>query len=278
MEKRVLIDTWQKVTKDDFLKFGLFPQGSLDTVVGRLLIPDMAFSGFAVVQSGPAEVTVSEGRLFANGKVFFNNQEGGTQLDLLARLPATTRRIVAVTAWGQEIDSKLEPRTFLADAETRAVVARETSTEHWRWTNIAAVSGLEGPDPQPPAVPTDVMVIAWVTLTNLGVESIRMNTEGMAPTLRDAQSRLAALDLWRLIFGGRLDTLAADLLALATRIYGLAQFSLVRQIARDLALLKDQARLPDQFTSYGYDHFLTDAESDPAHVDWLAKIEEGVRF
>jgi type I site-specific restriction endonuclease len=53
-------------------------------------------------------------------------------------------------------------------------------------------------------------------------ESVRMNTEGMAPTLRDAQTRLNALDLWRLIFGGRLDTLAADLLALATRFYGLA--------------------------------------------------------
>src|SRR5262245_50425436 len=117
MEKRVLIDTWQKVTKDDFLKFGLFPQGSFDTVVGRLLIPDMAFSGFKVAQSGPAEVTVAEGRLFASGKVFFNNQDGGTPIDLLARLPATTERIVAITVWGQELDSKLEPRTFLADAE-----------------------------------------------------------------------------------------------------------------------------------------------------------------
>jgi hypothetical protein len=233
MEKRVLIDTWQKVTKDDFLKFGLFPQVSFDTIVGKLLIPDLAFSGFATVQSGPAEVTVSEGKLYANGKVFFNDQQGGTEVDLLARLPAVTRRIVAITVWGNEQDSKLEPRTFLADAETRAVVARETATEHWRWANIGAVSGIESPDPQPPAVPTDVMTVAWVTLSNTGIESIRMNTEGMASSLRDAQNRLNALDLWRLIFGGRLDTLAADLLALATRIYGLAQFSLVRQMARE---------------------------------------------
>jgi hypothetical protein len=86
--------------------FPIFPQGSFDTVVGRLLIPDLAFSGFAVTQTGPAEVTVSEGRLFANGKVFFNNQDGGTPVDMLARLPATTRRIVAITVWGVETDSK----------------------------------------------------------------------------------------------------------------------------------------------------------------------------
>jgi hypothetical protein len=278
MEKRVLIDTWQKVTKDDFLKFGLFPQGSFDTVVGRLLIPDLAFSGFAVTQTGPAEVTVAEGRLFANGKVFFNNQEGGTQQDMLARLPAVTRRIVAITVWGLEQDSKLEPRTFLVDSETRAVVSRETSTEHWRWANIGAASGFEGPDPQPPAVPTDVMTVAWVTLTNLGVESIRMNTEGMAPTLREADSRLNEFDGWRGRVGTRLDTLGSDLASLATRLIGTARQNFVLDVVRDLSRVKQRIGLPDDYTAWSEDHFLDTSESDVLHVDYLCRIDEGVRF
>ena len=278
MEKRVLIDTWQKVTRDDFLKFGTFPRDSFDTVVGKVLIPDMAYSGFAVVQSGAAEVTVANGHLLNLGKVYVNDSEGGTTVDLLSRLPAATKRMVAITVWGTETDAKLEARTFLTDAETRATVARETATERWRWANIGPVSGVEGPDPGPPTLAADVCPVAWVTLSTTGIELIERATDFLVPTLREADNRLNEIDIWRLIIGTRLDTLAADLLALAARIAGLAKWNLVRMIANDLARLKDAARADDAWTSYAVDHFLTADESDIGHVDYLARIEEGIRF
>ena len=37
-------------------------------------------------------------------------------------------------------------------------------------------------------------------------------------------------------------------------------------------------RLPDTHTAWGADHFLTPDESDIAHIDYVAKVEEGVRF
>jgi hypothetical protein len=278
MQKRVVGSAFQKVTVEDFNNLGEFTRDSLDTIVGKLLIPDIGFSGFQTVLSGPAEVTVGLGYLFDRGKVYFNDTQGGFRVDLLSRVPAATRKIVAITAWGTESDTQLEPRTFLTDAATRATVARETTTEHWRWANIGAVSGIEGPDPQQPAVPTDVIVIAWVTMSTTGVESILMNLEGMVPTLREADNRLNAFDIWRLVIGSIIDTLRSELLALAKRINGLATFNLVRQVAHDVANLKELSNLPDSYVSYGLDNFLTPAETDLAHVDQLSKIEEGVRF
>jgi hypothetical protein len=278
MQKRVIGSAFQKVTVEDFNNLGEFTRDSLDTIVGKLLIPDIAFSGFQTVQSGPAEVTVGLGYLFSGGRVYFNDTQGGFRVDLLARVPAATRKIIAITTWGTEQDTQLEPRTFLTDALSRATVARETTTEHWRWANIGAVSGIEGPDPQQPPVPQDVITICWVTMNTTGIESILMNDEGMAPTLREEDNRLNAFDIWRLVIGSILDTLRSDLNALSARINGLAPFGLVRQIAQDTAILKERADLPDTYVSYGYDNFLTPDESDLDHVDWYARIEEGVRF
>ena len=278
MEKRVLIDTWQKVTRDDFLKFGTFTRDSLDTIVGKLLIPDLAFEGFGCMQTGPSQVTVSTGHLFYNGNVFVNDSTGGTSLDMIAHLPAATFRIATVSAYGTEIDAELEARTFLTDADTRATVARETATEHWRWANIAAAYGMEGPDPQPPALAANVCPLAYVKLSTTGVVSITRADDYVVPTLREEDNRLNEIDIWRLIIGTRLDTLASDLLALAAKIIGLAKYEFVQRVAADLARTKDLIRIPELYTAWGADHFLATDKSDITNVAWLAKIEEGVRF
>ena len=278
MEKVVKISPWQKVTTDDYNKFGVFARQSFDTVVGKTLIPDIAFEGFVCAQTGPAEVTVAPGHLWYLGKIFVNDSTGGTQIDLSAHLPAATRRIITISAYGTEMDSKLEARTFLTDADTRATVARETSTEGWRWANVAAVAGVEGPDPQASALATNVCPLAYVTLSTLGVESIQRASDFVVPTLRGLNSRMNEFDLWRIQIGTLIDTLRSDLAALAAQIYGLAKMAIVRQLAADVGRLKDKFRLPDAYQSYAVDHFLTNAETDMTHVDQLCKVEEGVRF
>jgi hypothetical protein len=278
MERKVIVDTWEKLSSGDVLNMGSFPRGSFDTIVRDLLIPDQAFSGFETVQSAPGSVTVGIGHLFNEGKVYFNDSQGGTEVDLLSRLPAVTKRIVAITVWGEEKNTSEEPRTFLTDAETRATVSRATPTQNWRWANVAPVSGIEGPDPVAPAIPAGSVVVAWVTLTTLGVESIQRAEDNLAPTLRGVSNAVKDLNAWRLIFGSRLDTLASDLLALAKRIIGLATFEFVRVVTADVARMKDLMKLPTVYTAYDADHYLTTAKSDPLHVDWLALIEEGVRF
>lgn len=278
MERKVVVDTWEKLSSNDVLNFGNFPRASFDTIVREVLIPDQAFAGFEVTQSGPGAVNVGAGHLYNEGKVYFNDSQGGTTVDLLSRLPATTKRIVAITVWGQEMDTSEEPRTFLTNAETRAVVSRATPTQNWRWANVSPVSGVEGPDPVPPGIPAGSVVVAWVTLTTLGVSSIQRADDNLVPTLRAVSNGIKDLNAWRLIFGTRLDTLASDLLALAKRIIGLATFEFVRAVTADVARMKDKMKLPSTYSAYDADHYLDTSKSDPTHVDWLARIEEGIRF
>src|SRR4051794_32262182 len=123
MLRRVLIDNLQQVTVEDFNNFGLFPQQTNDAYMADLG-PGAGFAGFSVVQSDVAEVTVGAGRLYVtDGRVFFNTTEGGEVIDLLPLLPVVTRKYVVIAAWGTEVETETEPRSFLTDAVTRTTVA-----------------------------------------------------------------------------------------------------------------------------------------------------------
>jgi hypothetical protein len=278
MERKVNIQDWQKVTVEDFNNFGLFPRYSFDHIVADTLIPGMAYTGFTTVQTAPAVVTVGNGRLYHNGLVFYNDSEGGASLDLLSVLPVVTRRYVGVVVWGQEVETDTEPRTFLTDPVTRATVARVVSTENRRWANISTVVGAEGPDPQRPSVASNTLAVAWILLDTTGIVSIEMIEENRAPNLANLDARMDENDAWRSATASRLDTLATDIAALALRLNGTAGMKFVLKIAADVARVKETLDLPDTYTAWGADHFLTPDESDITHVDYLAKVEEGIRF
>jgi hypothetical protein len=278
MERKVNIQDWQKVTVEDFNNFGLFPRSSFDHIVGDTLIPTMAYTGFTAVQTAPAVVTVGNGRLYHAGLVFYNDSEGGSSLDLLGVLPVVTRRYVGVVVWGQEVETDTEPRTFLTDPVTRATVARVVSTENRRWANVSTVVGAEGPDPQHPSVASNTLAVAWILLDSTGIVSIQMVDENRAPNLTNLDDRMNEMDAWRAGATSRLDTLATDMASLALRINGTASMRFVMKVAADVARVKEVLNLPDTYSSWGADHFLTTDESDVTHVDYLAKIEEGIRF
>ena len=278
MERKVNIQDWQKVTVEDFNNFGLFPRASFDHIVEDVLIPSMGFTGFTTVQTAPAVITVGNGRLYHAGHVFYNDSEGGQSLDLLSVLPVVTRRYVGVVVWGQEVETDTEPRTFLTDPVTRATVARVVSTENRRWANISTVVGGEGPDPVWPSIASNNLAVAWVLLDTTGIVSITMVEENRAPNLSDLDARMNENDAWRTRATSRLDTLATDIAALAARLNGTASMKFTLKIAADLARTKETLNLPDNYTSWGADHFLTTDESDMTHVDMIAKVEEGIRF
>jgi hypothetical protein len=277
MERRKLIDENQKVTQTDFLDFGLFPQQTFDDIGEGLLIPDQAFWGFPTVANGTNLVT-GGGSLITGGVIYVNDDSGGTTFDLLPRMPVATRKIVTVGVWGQEIDSDQEPRTFLIDATTRATEARVTSTERLRRAELSLVSGIEGPDPMPPALASNVLAVADVLLDTTGVVSVTMREENRAPNLRSLQIMAKAFDVWRLRISSLIDTLMTELAALAGRIRGLAPMSVVFPMMQQLAQVKDAVGLPETYTASGADYYLTEAGSDKTDADWLAMIEEGIRF
>jgi hypothetical protein len=279
-ERLVKIQQDQQVTDTDLNKIGAFAQSSLDHVVNDGIEPGKKFTGFVVVQSGPAQVTVGAGRLFNAGSVYYRDDDGGVVVDLLSLLPTVTGKIVTIAVWGQTQDTALEPRTFLVDVDTEQTEARTVATEARRFCNVNPVSGIEAADPVAPALDANVLAVAYVRLSPAGVVSVTAVEENRLVSTRGVANRTTDLEIWRNRAGARLDVLDTSVAGIQASLAGLAPNELVFDMARDVARLKELSELPDTYTYYSADRFLTvdTSDSDTGNVNWLAKVEEGVHF
>lgn len=277
-ERIVKIHPNQQVSDSDLNAIGVNARAGLDHVVQDAVEPGRRFTGFQALQTSGAQVTVGAGRLYDAGRVFFRDDEGGVVLDLITVLPAVTRRVVTVVAWGTESDAQVEPRTFLVDVETEQTQGQMVATQVRRFANIDTVSGVESSDPKPPAIDGNLLAIADIVLTPGGVESVTMRGANKLASIAGNTRRLDELDGWRGRAGARLDVLDTNLAGVSSQLQGLAPTGLVLEVARDVARLKELAELPATYTSYDADRFLTLAKSDTEHVDYQAFTREGIRF
>jgi hypothetical protein len=278
MEDAVIFAEHQQVTTTDANNLGQFPRSTIDHLMTDLG-PGFKYTGFASTITATTKVTVGAGRLYsAEGPVYYNDDAGGTELDFIANLPVVAKRFAAIVAWGIEIDTDTQPRTFITNVAQRTTEARVTSTRSSRHANVQFILGVEGADPDRPTVASNYLVIAWVILNTTGVESVVMEDTNRARSIEDLDADIGLLNAWRTLFGQRLDTLATELAALAARINGLAPMDVLLRLIVDVVRLKEKADLPDTYSAWSSDYFLDASESEPTHVDYLARIEEGIRF
>ncbi len=277
-ERIVKIHANQQVSDQDLNNIGLFARESLDHVVRDGIDNGRRYTGFQALQTSAAQVTVGGGRLYENGKVFFRDDVGGVILDLITVLPAVTRKVVTIVAWGTESDAGVEARTFLVDVDTETTEGQMVATQVRRFANVDTVPGVESSDPKPPAIDANLLAIADVILTPAGVESVIMREDNKLASVQGNSEQLRGLQTWRGQAGSRLDVLDTNLAGLSAQVRGLASTGLVLEVARDVARLKELAELPATFNSYEADRFLTPAKTDTAHPDNLATVREGIRF
>ncbi|WP_309628733.1 hypothetical protein [Brevundimonas sp.] len=277
-ERIIKIHPNQQVSDADLNNIGLFGRESLDHVVRDAVDAGRRYTGFQSLQTSAAQVTVGGGRLYENGKVFFRDDVGGVILDLITVLPAVTRKIVTIVAWGTESDADVEARTFLVDVDTETTQGQMVATQVRRFANIDTVSGVESSDPKVPAIDANLLAIADVVLSPAGVVSVTMREDNKLSSVQGNAEQLRGLQAWRGQAGSRLDVLDTNVAGLSAQVRGLASTSLVLEVARDVARLKELSELPATFSSYDADRFLTPAKTDTAHADNLATVREGVRF
>lgn len=278
MERRIIIHSNQQVTDGDLNNIGEFGRASLDHVVHDGIEPGRKFWGFPVTPTGPLEITVGEGRYYSQGKVFYRNDEGGVVINLADYIPVVTKKIVTVVVWGNQVETAIEPRTFLIDAETGQTEAEAVATESRRFAEINVVPGTENANPQPPPLDMNVLAIAYVTLTPSGIESVEMVEGNRLNSVSSNNQKIKELQSWRDRAGSRLDTLGTDVANLAARLSGTVTERELFEVAADVARVKRALDFGDGLSSYGHDPFLDLRDSDDEHPDWLANVEEGCRF
>lgn len=280
MFRKVNIAPNQKVTEADFNDFGNHPREALDAVVRDFGgFPAMRYTGLPVEQVGLSTVRVGQGRVYkADGSGYIFDHVGGETIDLLDHLPAVAKRVASIVAYGNAIDTDLQPRTFLIDPETRATEGREVATESRRQGYVGFLLGVENPTPNAPAIPTDYVAVAHVILTPAGVESITQLTANRVVSNYRLAQDVSVINARLNVVGPQIDTLRTDVSGLAAGLRTKANQRFVSGLALDVARVKDRVNLPDDYATYGADHFLDQSESDLSHGQFNCLVREGARF
>lgn len=276
MERKVIYRDFQEQHSDDALNAQLFAQEALDHVVADAIANGHYYAGFAASKTAETEVTLDDGRLYVGGEVFARDND--VVVDLLNALPLVTKKRVAIVAYGQTVETDVQPRDFLIDIQTGTTEPQAVAMEELRRAEISTVAGVEGPDPSYPSTDAAVTVIAYVLLDVSGVVSIEQWAPTRLPSLSDVAARTAVLESWRTNISGQVDTLRTDLSALAD-LQGLyATKAELAALTAQVEELRQEVYAPDAFVWYGTDHLLDDSTSKTGHGDFDAAVSEGIRF
>lgn len=277
MHKQVKFHPNQQGVSGDLNREQTYMTESIDYVVGDAVTDDKRFAGFLVTKASATVAAIAPGRLYDAGK-FYSFEAAGYTQDFFSSLPLTTEKIVAVCVTGAALETDVAPRKFLTDSETRATQISPVPTTIHRSATLTLFPGGESANPSKPNVGVGYLVVAWVLLDSSGIKSIEINEAGKLESIKKNDIRLTDLEGWRSQAGNRIDTLASDLSGLAQRLTRAGNAGLIEQIARDVAVVKETLELEDGYTDYGADRFLDTGESDTDNVNFLARVEEGVRF
>ena len=276
MSKTVNFRDRQELISADLCNVGLFAKNALDHVVKDAVDHLNGWTEFQVIESSTAEVTVKSGRLYFAGAVYVS--EADTVFELINDLPTVNQKWCAIVGYGTEQDVDVHERDFLIDATTGTTEPQAVAMQKLRKAQIATVIGVEAPQPVKPTVSSGNVIIAWVLLDSTGVASIALVEANRTPQTRLNALAIALLDAWRETIGPQLDALRSLIASLQAQISQTGYQNDITDLFVDVARVKEALELEDGYSDYDADRFLDEDESDTANVNYLAKVQEGVRF
>ncbi|WP_298962201.1 hypothetical protein [uncultured Methylobacterium sp.] len=279
MEQTVQFRDYQEQVADDHNNIQKFSRDAMDNVVRDVVTKGRAYSALTVQKTGQVEISVSPGRVYDNGAVYGRRT---TLVQSMATFTAAAaRRIVAVAAYGVEVDAGTEQRDFVVDVTTRATEPRGVAMTKSRDVQIVFVAGAEAADPTPPPIPANQVVIAHVLMDTTQVLSVTMLTANAVESTDSLNLRARALETFKGQIEPRVSSLGADLADLANQLRSSPSASTLGRIQLDLARVKAALKFPPSASGYGSFPYLDQSYSDMTNAAGLgfdARVEMGVRF
>lgn len=277
MEKQVIYRDRQELQAADLNNTQTWADEAGQHLVRDAITPERQFVGLAVSGRSATELEVAPGRLYdgSSGKVFA--LDVAQVHSVFAMLPLQDHKWLAVSVFGQEEQTDIQPRDFLIDLQTREVEPEAVAMQRRRVATVHVAQGLESPTPERPEPPTGYTLIAHVRLSPTGVQEVVLADTRRLPNLQRVDARLRTAEGWILAAEPRIAHIMSDIAGLASDLATRASLEHVAQLGVDMAKLKERMEIPDDYVFYGADHFLDDAESEPTHPDYSAQAYEGIR-
>lgn len=279
MERKVQFRDYQEQTASDHNNIQAYTRESFDRIVKDVVTAGRRFSGLNAAKTGQVEVTVAPGAVYVEGAV--HERRTALTQSMATYTAAAAKRIVTLSAFGQEVETDNQQRDFLVNTDTGEVEPRAVSMTASREVNLVFTAGSEAADPVPPAIPATHVVVAQILLDTTQVVSITMVTDNEVESTDALDQRAKLLEQFRAAIEPRVNSLASDLASLANQVAGRSAKQDLSRVFLDLARLKEALRFPDTASDYGADWFLGRDESDHTNAATLgydAKVEEGIRF
>lgn len=277
MERKVIYRDRQEFQAADINNTQNFVDESLQHIITDAITSERQIVGLQVSAKSATEIEVAPGRLWAGdeGKVYRLDEP--RTISIFSYLPLQDMKWLAVSVYGQEEEIDIQPRDFLIDLQTGQTEPQAVPMERVRKVIIHITSGLESPDPQKPEPPTGYTLIAYVLLSPSGIQKIEFAENKILPRLSNVDTRVKSLENWKNITEPRVSTLSSDMAILSKKIEEI-NLGRLEEIISDIVKLKEFLQLPDTYSSYGADYFMTEDETDKEDPEYYAKIHEGLTF
>ncbi len=263
----------------DFEAIGLQAQDATD----HLWLDAIGYPGhwaaFTVARKSAQEVTVSTGRFVAGKIVYAQTAPKDMNLQLQIPVAASDQRWVAILLRGKEVtETANRPFETSDDPETSVIVNRTTPKTIRRVVELIVQQGEANPVPVKPVVDATDACIAFVLLTSAGVNTIEPGNSDRVKTLYEVEGRVTALEVDLDGLFMRTETIETQIVNIKAKLTEIPRPVIIRQMQRDIGAARLKVDLPDEARAYVFDQALIPDRWDTTHVDWLARIEEGVRF
>jgi hypothetical protein len=263
----------------DFEAMGLQAQAATDGLWLDAIGYPAHWAAFTVARKSAQEITVSAGRYVAGEIVYAQEAPNDMNLQLHIPAAASDQRWVAILLRGKEVtDTASRPFETSDDPETSVIVNRTTPKTIRRVVELIVQPGEANPVPTKPLVASTDACIAFVLLTSSGVDTIEPGNSDRVKTLYEVEGRVTALEVDLDGLFMRTETIETQIVNIKAKLTEIPRPVIIRQMQRDIGAARLKVDLPDEARAYVFDNALVKDRWDIAHVDWLARIEEGVRF
>jgi hypothetical protein len=277
--KKVIFRDYQEEVADDHNNLQDYIYEQLDDVTSDTVSTGRRYAGMLVQKTGQVEVTVGVGRIYDGGLVY-KRRTSFTQ-SMSQYTTAAAKRIVAITAYGNENFTDENERDFLVDVDNNTVEPQQVSMSTSRDVQLVFTAGAEAADPQPPPVPATHVLIAYVVMDTTQVISVTMLVDNQVVSTDSLATRAKALETFKSQIEPRVGSLGADLADLANQLRSFASPETLARVYLDVARLKSALKFPTNSSGYGSFPYLDLSYSDTtnaAQLGYDARVEEGIRF
>lgn len=276
MENTIIFRDRQELQAADFNDFQRYTRESVDGYRLDATGAGNYFTGLNVAKTSSSTVSVDVGRLYQNGQAF--NLSEHQEISLFQIMPQVAQKIVAIVAWGAQIEDNVQPRDFLIDLTNGTTQPQAVAMTTKRIVTLDKVVGVESTDPQKPTIAPGLTVLAYLLMDTAGVVVVDMNVDKFLPNASNIQKRVAVLETWQSLADPRISSIATDLTALSVKTESKAEKESLIMMSLDIARLKSKLNLPASYAAYQTNGFgntdLTDSTFDATQY----RIENGLTF